>query len=91
MWFAVGLIHANVCYAELLGQGGSDSTVEPGTHGLISHDTIYVTIPVYVTSVIATALFVWRIAKAMEKKNERILKLEQTLAKLVDAARKGDK
>jgi hypothetical protein len=67
MWCCVGLFNGRVFGAE-----STTEQVEPA----LSHDQIMIALPVYVTSIIATAVFTWTIAQYDRKRDKKLDHIE---------------
>tara|TARA_Y100000310_G_C20087925_1_gene536873 strand:+ start:108 stop:416 length:309 start_codon:yes stop_codon:yes gene_type:complete len=64
-WGCVGLLTGEVA--------ASNGTPSPA----LTHDQIMVTLPVYVTSILATAVFTWTIAQYDRKRDRKLDHIEQ--------------
>jgi len=76
-WSVVGL---------LCGQSYAQDT--DAVHPALTHDQILVTLPVFISSIIATAFFTWTIAQYDRKRDKRIDQTQQLLTDLT--RRMGD-
>jgi len=76
-WSVVGL---------LCGQSYAQDT--DAVHPALTHDQILVTLPVFISSIIATAFFTWTIAQYDRKRDKRIDQTNQLLSDLT--RRMGD-
>jgi hypothetical protein len=59
-----------------------------GEEPALTHDQILVTLPVFITSIIATAVFTWTIAQYDMKKLKKLDRTEQLLVRLEERLRK---
>jgi hypothetical protein len=71
-WSVVGL---------LCGQSYAQDMAE-SPHPALTHDQILITLPVFVSSIIATAFFTWTIAQYDRKRDKRIDQTQQLLSDL---------
>ena len=62
---------------------GSSGTLVSATHVPISETGIVISLPVYVSSLIATAIFTWTIAKYDAKRAKKITQLETKIDNLI--------
>lgn len=70
MWGCVGMLTSQSVHAQ-----DPFSSMEPG----LTHEQILVTLPVYVTSIIATAIFTWTIAQYDRKRDKKLDRTQQML------------
>mgnify|MGYP003676479262 CR=1 FL=1 len=67
MWCCVGLLTGRT-----QGAGNTLREAEPA----LTHDQILIALPVYVTSIIATAIFTWTIAQYDRKRDKKLDRIE---------------
>lgn len=71
-WAAVGFLCSQ--------SYGQDA--EGALHPALTHEQILVTLPVFVTSIIATAIFTWTIAQYDRKRDKRLDSAQRMLEEL---------
>lgn len=80
MWISAGVVHAQA--------SASANTQRIGP--TLTEDGIYISLPVFVASLISTAVFTWRIAKYDHHRKRQIEKIEQKLNKIAGDDRGGE-
>ncbi len=78
-WICVGLL---TCQAN-----AEDAPMESA----LTHDQILVTLPVFVTSIIATAIFTWTIAQYDRKRDKKLDRTSAMLERLEERLRNLEK
>jgi hypothetical protein len=81
MWIAVGTMCSHVSAAD-----GSGSVAGP-----VNQESIYVTLPMFVVSIIATAGFTWTIAKWDTRRTKEVHELRNEIAALKKAIVEQDR
>ena len=72
-----------ICVGLLTCQATAQETTEPA----LTHDQILVTLPVFVTSIIATAIFTWTIAQYDRKRDKKLDRTTVMLERLEERLR----
>lgn len=80
-----GLILSNL--AMWMGAVSVYAQTSESPSGMVPQETVYVSMPVFVTSIMATAVFTWTVSKYDQSRNRKVEMLEEKLEALGEKLR----